>query len=234
MLSMNYSLRWLSVLPFLCAAAVAQQSPSAQPESAPVSYASVSQLNTLLAQLEQTSSSIQADMGRLRIEHWKTDGNSKRVAQANVESIQRNLQTALPAMIMQLRASPEDLNGTFKLYRNLDALYDVVGSVVEMAGAFGGKDEFQSLGNDYNALEATRRGMADRLDTLTQAKEIELARLRTQVHSLQAAIPPPAPKKIIVDDDEDTPKKPAPKKRSTTHKSTAKPATTPAKPPAQQ
>ena len=231
MLNFISPLRWFCVLPFLVAAAAAQQAPSEQQAGAPVSYASVSQLNSLLAQVEQNSQSIQTDLGKLRIEHWKTDGNSKRSAEANVESIQRNLQTALPAIITQLRSSPEDLNASFKLYRNLDALYDVVGSVVEMAGAFGGKDEYQSLGNDFNALEGTRRSLAERLDTLTTAKDSELARLRTQVHNLQAAVPPPAPKKIIVDDDE--PKKPAPKKKSAHKPAAAKPAaTTPAKPPA--
>ena len=41
------------------------------------------------------------------------------------ESIQRNLQSALPEMISQLSNSPENLAASFKLYRNLDALYYV-------------------------------------------------------------------------------------------------------------
>ena len=35
-----------------------------------------------------------------------------------------------------LKNSPENLALTFKAYRNLDALYDVLNSVVESAGAF--------------------------------------------------------------------------------------------------
>ena len=96
-----------------------------------VSYASVTQLNGLLAQLEATSKTTQADLTKLRIERWKTDNGSKKQALGNVDSIQRNLQNALPAIIGQLRNAPEDLTPTFKLYRNLDALYDVLGSVVE-------------------------------------------------------------------------------------------------------
>jgi len=226
---------WVPALLLSFSTAAAQQAASGDQAGAPVSYASVSQLNTLLSQLEQTSQKMQGDLGRMRIERWKTDSNNKRSVQNNVESIQRNLQTALPAVIAELRASPENLNTTFKLYRNLDALYDVVGTVVETAGAFGNKDEFQSLGNDYDALEGTRRSLAERLDNLTQAKESELTHLRAQVHALQAAVPPPPPKKVIVDDTEE-PKKPAPKKKSTTSKpatkpSTTKPATTPSKPP---
>ena len=46
---------------------------------------------------------------------------------------------ALPEIIGQLRNAPEAMPITFKLYRNLDALYDVLGGVVEGAGAFGSK-----------------------------------------------------------------------------------------------
>ena len=81
----------------------------------PVSYASVTQLNGILAQLETTSKSTQADLGKLRIERWKTDGATKKQSLANVDSIQRNLQEALPAIIAELRAAPEDLPATFKL-----------------------------------------------------------------------------------------------------------------------
>ena len=97
---------------------------------------------------------------------------SKRQAQGNVESMQRNLQSALPEMIAELKASPENLTSTFKLYRNLDALYDVFESVAESTGAFGSKDEFQSLENDVGAFEKARRSFADRMETLAGAKEL--------------------------------------------------------------
>jgi len=180
---------------------------------APVAYASVSELNDILSRLQQTAQSMQADLGKMRIEKWKTDSATKKQTLANVESIQRNLQSALPDTIAQLNNSPEDLSTSFKLYRNLDALYDVFGSVVESAGAFGSKDEFQSLGNDMNGLESARRGFGERLQKLTASKEDELKRLRTQVKTLLAA-PPSPPKKIIVDDTEPA-KKPATKKKTT-------------------
>ena len=195
---------------------------AAQP---PVAYASVNELNGILAQLQQTAQNMQEDLGKTRIDRWKTDSSTKRQTQANVESIQRNLQSALPEIVSQLSNSPEDVAASFKLYRNLDALYDVFGSVVESAGAFGSKDEFQTLSNDMSGLENARRSFGERLQKLATAKEDELTRLRTQIKTLQAA-PPPPPKKIIVDDTEPPPKKPAAKKKP-------KPATAPpAKPPA--
>jgi chromosome segregation ATPase len=177
-------------------------------------------LNGLLAQLEESSKRTQADLAKLRIERWKTDGGSKKQMLANVDSIQRNLQGALPEIIAQLRVQPEDLPTTFKLYRNLDALYDVVGSVAEGAGAFGSKDDFQALSNDLNTFEGTRKQLAQRIESLSAAKEAEIVRLRTDLKTAQTAIPAAPPKKIVVDDNE-PPKKPAVKKK----KPAAKPAT---------
>jgi hypothetical protein len=234
------------VFPFLMATATAQVTPSpAVPgaSSTPVPYASVSQLNLILSQLEQVAQSTQLDLAKLRIEKWKTDSNTKRGVEGDIESLQRNLQMALPEIIGQLRASPENIAATFKLYRNLDALYDVFGPVVESAGAFGSKDEFQTVQNDLSALERSRRALAERMETLAGAKEGELTQLRTQVRDLQAAAaPPPAPaKKVVVDDTEPPPKKPVkkktapkPQKPTTPAATQPPPTTTSSQPPAQQ
>lgn len=184
----------------------------------------------MLTQLDQASQTTLVDLSKLRIEKWKMDSNYKRQTQSNAESVQRNLQSALPEITGQLRNAPEDLGLTFKLYRNLDALYDVLGSIAESAGAFGSRDEFQSVSNDLNTFERARRQLAERLENLTASKETELAGLRAQIKTLQAQVPPPTPKKIVVDDDE-TAKKPAPKKKKPVPKppaATTAPATAPA------
>jgi hypothetical protein len=214
-------------------AAQAPPAPSPQPGT-PVSYASVSQLNGILSQIESTSKDTQSDLQQLRIERWKTDKTTKAQALTNVDSIQRNLQAALPDIIAQLRAAPENVPDTFKLYRNLDALYDVLGNVVELTGAFGSRDDAQSLGNDLSAFEAARRQMADRIDNLSTAKEDEIVHLRNELRTAQAAVPVAPPKKVIVDDSEPPAKKPAAKKKSA--KSTKPKTSSPAnpKPPSDQ
>ena len=207
-------------------AVLAQSGPSPVASAAnggqgqPVSYASVTQLNGLLSQIEAASKNTQDDLSKLRIEKWKASGSDKKQALGNVDSIQRNLQGALPEIITQLRNAPEDLSATFKLYRNLDALYDVLNSVGEMAGAFGSRDDLQSVSNDINAFEGARKQLAERIENLSSSKEQELTRLRTQLKTLQTQVEAAPPKKIVVDDSE-PPKKPAPKKKSTTPKKPA-------------
>jgi hypothetical protein len=176
----------------------------------PVSYASMTQLNGVLSQLEEASKNAQADLAKLRIDRWKTDGSYKKQSLANVDSIQRNLQGAMPEMIGQLRSAPESLPATFKLYRNLDALYDVLGSVAESTGAFGSKEDYQTLSNDLNTIEGARRSLAERLENLATSKEAEIMRLRTDLKTAQAAIPATPPKIKVVDDTQ--PAKPVRKK----------------------
>jgi hypothetical protein len=224
----------LSLSPFLLciAAAWGQSGPAPTANAAnlqstqPVSYASVTQLNGLLAQLEASSKNTQADLAKLRIERWKTSGASKKETLGKVDSVQRNLQGTLPDIIGQLRGTPEDLPATFRLYRILDALCDVVGSVAEDTGAFGSKDELQSISNDLNGFDGTRKQLAQRMETLSAAKEAEITRLRADLRTAQAAVPAAPAKKIVVDDNEPA-KKPAVKK-----KPAAKPATPPTAKPA--
>lgn len=221
-----FYLRCLPLLP-LCLAVSAQVISSNQPPQGPVSYSSVNQLNGMLSQLEQASQATQLDLAKLRIDKWKVDSGSKRQTQDNVESVQRNLQAALPEMIAELKASPENLAATFKLYRNLDALYNVFGSVAESTGAFGSKDEFQSLENDLSSFEKARRSFADRMESLAGAKEAEVTRLRAALQSAQASAPAEPPKKIVVDDNPPA-KKPAKKKAAPKPGTTPPPAAAPA------
>jgi hypothetical protein len=193
------------------------QTPSNTQPAAPVSYSSISELNDLMGNLQQASASLQEDLSRLRIEKWKADSGTKRQTQNDSESILRNLQNALPGMLQDLKNSPENLALTFKVYRNLDALYDVGNSVTESAGAFGSKEEFQSLNRDLGGLENSRRAFAERMDKLAAAKENEIGQLRAELQNARAAIPP---KKVVVDDTEPTP---PPKKTPAKKKSAPKP-----------
>ncbi len=129
------------------------------------------------------------DLARLRVDKWKTDGGTRQQTEKDAGSVAQNLQLALPGMLENLKNSPENLALTFKVYHNLDALSDVFSSVVESAGAFGTKDEFQSLSKDLGAIEDSRRAFADRMDKLANAKEAELGQLR-------AALQPLAPKRL--------------------------------------
>jgi opacity protein-like surface antigen len=218
----------LTIAAFLSVIALAVMSQAQATTAAQaVSYTSLTELNQLVANLQQTSQSAQLDLARLRVEKWKADSGTKQQTEKDSASINQNLQLALPSMLADLKNSPENLTLTFKVYRNLDLLYDVFGSVLESTGAFGTKEEFQSLNKDLSGLEDSRRAFADRMDKLSNAKETELGQLRAALQAARAA--EATPKKVVVDDTA-----PPPPKKAPVHKKPTKPATPPATaPPAQ-
>ncbi|HTV66009.1 MAG TPA: hypothetical protein VMD98_10400 [Bryocella sp.] len=155
-----------------------------------------------LDRLQSAASRANSEIAQMRIEKWKADSASKQQAQANAESLQRNLTSALPGLIDNLRAAPQDLGAGFKLYRNLNALYDVFMSFTESAGAFGPKGDYEALVPPLNVIDSVRRDLGENLESLAASNQVELNQLRTQVRNLQqaAAAPPPPPKKVVVDD----------------------------------
>lgn len=183
-------------------------SAAAGPEHAP-SAGSTSTVSVLadLDRLQATASQTTLDLGHLRIDKWKADGESKQQAQANADSVQRNLTSALPGLIDAVRSAPQDLNAEFKLYRNLNALYDVFASLTEATGAFGPKGDFQALAQQLETIDSVRRSMGNTLEQLTSSTQTELNQLRNQIRNYQQAAPaPPPPKKVVVDDTEPTKK----------------------------
>ncbi len=163
------------------------------PAAANAATAGAVDLNQLLAGIQTTATAINGSIGHLRIEKWKTDSQSKGQYQSNAESIQRNLSEALPGMMDGVRTAPDNLSASFKLYRNLDALYDVFASLTEATGAFGPKDDYQPLAEELQQVNRLRHVLADRIDQLAAARDADLARLRAQVQQAQAT--PPKKKK---------------------------------------
>ncbi len=180
-------------------------------------------LTQSLGDLEQTAQGTVRDLERTRVDRWKVDGRDKDQARSNVESLQRNLTSALPALIQQVRSNPASLSAGVKLYRNLNAVYDVLASVSESAGAFGSKDDFNALARDTSNMDNVRHAIAEQLEQLATAQDAQLARLTNQVRTQQQAAATAAaapPKRVIVDDN------PAPKK-APAKKKAAKPAAAP-------
>ncbi len=181
-------------------------------------------VSPLLGQIQAIARTATADVSLLTIRKWKVANDAKNDAETKAESIQRNLTLALPAIVSQVQASPNDFAANLKLYRTLDVLYDVLASLAESAGAFGSRNEFDPLAADLNRIDQARRALGDRLEALASAKDAEIARLQGQVKTARAAAAT-QPKKVIVDDND---KKPA---KKTAKKKPAAAAVTPASQP---
>jgi hypothetical protein len=222
---------------FLCAglalpAFAQQQLPqSSQPMSSagPAGPAMPADLGSALSNIDQAAQAATGGLKSLRIDKWKTDSGTKQQAQQNADSLSRNLTAALPGMIQQVRANPASLGAQFKLYRNLNALFDVMSTMTEAAGTFGPKSEYQALAGPLNTFDQARLALANRLENSTAQQDTETTRLRAQLQQAQAAaaaaqaqIPP---KKIVVDDNAPAPKKKSSAKKKSSTSTTATPST---------
>lgn len=215
----------------LAAAAVAQVGSTLPAQSAAPTAGANPQLLSQLDQLQTAASQANLDIAHMRIEKWKADAASKQQAQANSDALQRNLSSALPGLIANFKAEPQNLNAGFKLYRNLNALYDVLASFTEDAGAFGPKNEYEALAQQVNIIDSVRRNIGDNIEGLTALTESELSQLRGQVHTMQQAAAAAAaatpPKKLVVENDE-APKKAVTHKKKATAASSGTSSTKPA------
>jgi len=169
-----------------------------------------SDLAAAISQVERATHAAAGDLGAMHVDRWKTTGDVKQQTEQNVQSLTRNMKAALPGMVQQVRATPASMAAQFKLYRNLNALYDVFSSVTESAGAFGPKGDYDALANDLGAFDQARRALADRIEAFSQQQDSELTRLRS-VQQAAAASVPVQTRKIVVDDS--TPAKKSAKKR---------------------
>lgn len=199
----------LSLAVLLVALAQAQTAPTPQAAAMPAN------LSADLDRLQTAASQANIQIAHMRIEKWKADNASKQQAQGNADSLQRNLTSALPGLISNFRAAPQDLTAGFRLYRNLNALYDVLSSFTEATGAFGPKSDYEALAQQVNVIDSVRRDLGDNMEALTVSTQSEINQLRSQVRTLQQAAVPPAPAKKVVVDNAEPAKKPATHKKKT-------------------
>ncbi|HZR28623.1 MAG TPA: hypothetical protein VFA71_07570 [Terriglobales bacterium] len=151
--------------------------PPARTNPAPAPAVNITQLNSTLSALEQSTRQTALDLARLRIDKWKTDGGTRDQAQSNAQSLMSNMTNALPGMLTAARNAPTSLTANLRLYRDLNVLYEVLSPLTDSAGAVGSKDEYQELAADTQLLEASRRSLADYMESLATFQDAELARL---------------------------------------------------------
>ncbi len=196
----------------LVRAATPQAANPAQPRSQ-ASLAvgnSLQQVNITIARLRRT-------LDTINVPKWKAPGDVRQTTASDVDSMQRDISDTLPGLINTALGDPAKVSPAFAVYRNVDALYDVLLRVSETAQLAGASHDGAALEEQRAALESSRGQLGAALLQSSQVQDAEVLHLRTTV----AATPPPPPTKTVVDDGPAT--KSTAKKR--THKSApAKPA----------
>ena len=202
----------LAAMVLLCSLwTVAQTASTAA--SQPATAAATPSLNTILADLQRVALAASGDIGKLRIEKWKTDSSQKQQMQQVADSLQRNITSAVPGLISDVRNSQGSVSKTFKLYHNINVVYEFLSSLAEAAGAFGKKEECEPLATDAASLDNVRQSLSTYIEQAATSLETRPKQGTTPAQSAQTS---KGPKKIVVDDT-------TPSKKKTTKKKSAPP-----------
>lgn len=168
-----------------------------------------SALDPILDRIQQTAQVTDDDLGRLHVDRWKIDFDQKVKIQKIAESVHRNLSLAIPDLIKQVQSGKSSASSAFKLYHNVNVLYEYINVLAETAGNVGQPEEYIPLTRDASALDAIRRDLSAYVEQAVAALEIKAA---TPVAT--PIPPPPPPKKIVIDE---VPDKPATAKKKKTY-----------------
>ncbi|PYP86987.1 MAG: hypothetical protein DMG65_17810 [Candidatus Angelobacter sp. Gp1-AA117] len=199
----------MALLLSLC---VRAQTPTAasQPPAAPPD------INTVLGDLQRIATATNGDLNKLRIDKWKTETSEKQQMQQVAESLQRNIASAIPGLITEVQSSQGSVSKTFKLYHNINVVYEFLNSLAEAAGAFGKKEEYEPLATDANALDSVRQNLSSYIEQAANTMESRTRPGTTAAQNSQST--QKGPKKIVIDDTA-----PTTTKKKGTRKKTAPP-----------
>lgn len=147
---------------------------------------------------------------QINVAKWKAPNEVKGQAQADIASIQRNLQTTLPGLLDQAKAAPVTVAPAFAVYRNLCAVYDVLLRVAGTATLAGPQQDGAALEDELVRLDSARKSLGAAIFDATSARDAEVTQLRasaTQMAAQLAAVQAPAKKAVVNDGPPTTVKK---------------------------
>lgn len=179
-------------------------------------------LTGVLAQVQQATSSANLNIAKLRIEKWKTDSDQKKQMQQVADSLQKNISNAVPGLIADVQNSRGSVLASFKLYHNLNVVYEFLVSLAEAAGAFGKKEEYEPLAADATALDSARQNLSIYIEQA--ANRLENAPRAAANTQPQQASQVPGRKVVVIDDEDTPPKKPRKSSSKSSKKKTSAPA----------
>ena len=151
-------------------------------------------------------------IGGVRLDKWKASEAVRDEADANMNSIRKDLDATLPGLLATADAAPGSVARVLPAYRNVEALYDVVLRVAIAARVAAPGPQSVVLDQALLSLDAGRRGLADRLQVSGAAMEKQVGDLQVALKAAQAVPPPPPPEPVAAPVTPVKKKKPAVKK----------------------
>ena len=169
-----------------------------------------------IASLRPALANVQAIVTSLNVQRWKVPSATRANVQQDVASMQRDLTATLPGLLVEAEggsaAGSGALSPSFAIFRNLDALYDVLLRVTETAALANTEADAAALESARADLEDDRARLGVWLGQAIAAQDGHLAQgSAAAAHAAPPAVP--AGKVVVTDGPENTKprrKKPVP------------------------
>jgi len=143
------------------------------------------------ATLQPSIRLVKEALSSLNIDKWKASSAIKNEADGNLQSVQRDIDQTLPGLVMAADAAPDSAAKALPVFRNVDALYDVMLRLDAAGRLAAPKDQVGALDDALGSIADARRSLGDQLQANTEAQEQKMIRL--QQAAARPAPPPPAP-----------------------------------------
>jgi hypothetical protein len=185
-------------------APTSQPAPASQaaPDATPAAPAASQPAAFAIGDLRPVLANVKTAISNLNVPRWKASNEIRTTTQQDVASIQHDLDDILPGLLTQAEAPPQNgqpaLQPFFAVFRNLDALYDVLLRVSGTAAFAGTPGDAENTEDARAGLEQGRAKLGTWLLQSIGSQDAQVARLLAAPPPPPAA--PPAPAKVVVDD----------------------------------
>ena len=143
--------------------------------------------------LQPTIEIVKGALGSVDLNKWKASNAVKSEADSNLHSVQRDVENTLPSLLAAADAAPDSPAKTIPVFRNVDALYDVILRIDAAARLSAPKDQLSAVDQALSSVSDARRTLGDQLQAAAEAQESRIARLQAQLKAVPPPAPPPAP-----------------------------------------
>src|SRR5215471_6387741 len=199
----------LAVILFICSAALALTGQATR-GPAPLAGSPAPDLDDILTRVQQASQATSGDLARLRSDKWKAESDQKDQLQKIADSLSRNLTKAVPGLIGEVQSSRGSVSTTFRLYHNINVVYEYLNSLTDAAGSVGRREDYDPLNRDASAVNSARQELSSYIEQAASTMEAKLRPTPTPTPAPQAEA---TPRRIVVDDNHS--KGASPKKKKT-------------------
>ena len=160
--------------------------------TAPAAPASRSEISDLL---QPALANLSRNLNGAQLDHWKLNGAMREETARNIDSVRRDVSGTLPGLLQTADSAPASVSAVLPVFRNVDALYDVVLRVTETARMAAPKPQADGLDDARSRLVEARRSLGDHLQSSAIAADQRVRDLQTALnaHAPDAAAAPVCP-----------------------------------------